>query len=149
MVEQQAMRNVREDGLSQLASETVHYNPLDLSTWLESMFSEFNPCTTFYDDSSSSLILLPSPIGLVKLLIKRIGYWISEISDAKISDIRSFQIGYRISDILISDTDIRSENGFRIGYPIRAHPNCQSANRWFLNPCSLPLQFDADFISFG
>uniref|UniRef100_A0A803N2W7 DELLA protein n=1 Tax=Chenopodium quinoa TaxID=63459 RepID=A0A803N2W7_CHEQI len=61
---EQAMGNVREDGLSQLASETVHYNPSDLSTWLESMLSEFNPSTTF-DDDSSSQILLPSPIGSV------------------------------------------------------------------------------------
>ncbi|KNA19658.1 hypothetical protein SOVF_059580 [Spinacia oleracea] len=29
---EQAMGNVREHGLSQLASETVHYNPSDLST---------------------------------------------------------------------------------------------------------------------
>ncbi|XP_068659191.1 DELLA protein GAI-like [Aristolochia californica] len=33
----------QEDGLiSHLASETVHYNPSDLATWLESMLSEFN-----------------------------------------------------------------------------------------------------------
>ncbi|KAJ9708458.1 hypothetical protein PVL29_000479 [Vitis rotundifolia] len=35
--------NAQEDGLSHLASETVHYNPSDLSNWLESMLSEFNP----------------------------------------------------------------------------------------------------------
>nr|ACL68359.1 DELLA protein [Malus baccata var. xiaojinensis] len=32
----------QEDGLSQLASDAVHYNPADLSTWLESMISEIN-----------------------------------------------------------------------------------------------------------
>ncbi|KAM1263464.1 hypothetical protein ACFX2G_029076 [Malus domestica] len=32
----------QEDGLSQLASDTVHYNPSDLSTWLETMISEIN-----------------------------------------------------------------------------------------------------------
>ncbi|KAM0015045.1 putative transcription factor GRAS family [Helianthus debilis subsp. tardiflorus] len=30
-------------GLSQLASDSVHYNPSDLSSWLESMISELNP----------------------------------------------------------------------------------------------------------
>ncbi|KAG2701481.1 hypothetical protein I3760_06G046900 [Carya illinoinensis] len=37
------MGNAQGDGLSQLAYETVHYNPSDLSTWLQSMLSEFNP----------------------------------------------------------------------------------------------------------
>nr|ARK08703.1 GAI-like DELLA protein [Spinacia oleracea] len=55
---EQAMGNVREDGLSQLASETVHYNPSDLSTWLESMLSEFNPSSTSFDPANP--ILLPS-----------------------------------------------------------------------------------------
>ncbi|KAM2630806.1 hypothetical protein TB1_029630 [Malus domestica] len=32
----------QQDGLSQLAFDTVHYNPVDLSTWLESMISEIN-----------------------------------------------------------------------------------------------------------
>uniref|UniRef100_A0A5B7A1A7 DELLA protein n=1 Tax=Davidia involucrata TaxID=16924 RepID=A0A5B7A1A7_DAVIN len=54
---EQAMGNVQEDGLSQLASDTVHYNPSDLSSWLESMISELNPLPNF--DSSSTL--LPPP----------------------------------------------------------------------------------------
>lgn len=37
------MGNVQEDGLSQLATETVHYNPSELYTWLDSMLSELNP----------------------------------------------------------------------------------------------------------
>ncbi|KAJ6402451.1 hypothetical protein OIU84_014529 [Salix udensis] len=46
-----------EDGISHLASDTVHYNPSDLSGWVQSMLSEFNnlPSTDF--DSS---ILLSS-----------------------------------------------------------------------------------------
>ncbi|KAI3720128.1 hypothetical protein L6452_21038 [Arctium lappa] len=32
-----------DDGLSQIASDSVHYNPSDLSSWLESMISELNP----------------------------------------------------------------------------------------------------------
>lgn len=57
---EEAMGNVREDGLSQLASETVHYNPSDLSTWLESMLSEFNPSTSF-DPSPPA----PAPAPLI------------------------------------------------------------------------------------
>nr|WUR05452.1 GRAS transcription factor 7 [Rheum palmatum] len=37
-----AMGTVQEDWMSQL-SDTVHYNPSDLSGWLESMLSELNP----------------------------------------------------------------------------------------------------------
>nr|UIX27033.1 GAI [Paeonia suffruticosa] len=40
---EEAMGTVQEDGLSHIASETVHYNPSDMSNWLESMLSEFNP----------------------------------------------------------------------------------------------------------
>ncbi|KAF8020938.1 hypothetical protein BT93_G1372 [Corymbia citriodora subsp. variegata] len=40
---EEVMFSAQEDGLSHLASETVHYNPSDLSSWLESMLSELNP----------------------------------------------------------------------------------------------------------
>ncbi|KAL1219496.1 DELLA protein RGA2 [Cardamine amara subsp. amara] len=46
------MGNVQEDGLSQFATDTVHYNPSELCTWLDSMLSELNP---------SSDPILPSP----------------------------------------------------------------------------------------
>jgi DELLA protein len=44
-----------EDGISHLASDTVHYNPSDLSGWVQSMLSEFNnlPST----DLDSSILL--------------------------------------------------------------------------------------------
>ncbi|XP_062171138.1 DELLA protein GAIP-B-like [Alnus glutinosa] len=45
------MGNAQGDGLSHLASDTVHYNPSDLSTWLQSMLSEFNPPPTNQFDS--------------------------------------------------------------------------------------------------
>nr|QCQ83071.1 DELLa protein GAI1-like protein [Ambrosia artemisiifolia] len=32
-----------DDGLSQMASDSVHQNPSDLSSWLESMYCELNP----------------------------------------------------------------------------------------------------------
>ncbi|XVE74680.1 hypothetical protein DITRI_Ditri12bG0036600 [Diplodiscus trichospermus] len=44
---EEVMCHVQDDGISQLASETVHYNPSDLSTWLQSMLSELNPPATF------------------------------------------------------------------------------------------------------
>ncbi|KAL4586723.1 hypothetical protein LXL04_011367 [Taraxacum kok-saghyz] len=42
-----------DDGLSQIASDSVHYNPSDLSSWLESMICELNPTTEppMIDDS--------------------------------------------------------------------------------------------------
>lgn len=42
------MSNVGEEDLSQLATETVHYNPSVLYTWLDSMLSDLNP-TADYD----------------------------------------------------------------------------------------------------
>ncbi|KAL7240211.1 hypothetical protein ACSBR2_005972 [Camellia fascicularis] len=47
---EEVMGHAQEDGLSHLASETVHYNPSDLSSWLESMISELHPLPNF--DSS-------------------------------------------------------------------------------------------------
>ncbi|KAD4385620.1 hypothetical protein E3N88_25789 [Mikania micrantha] len=34
-----------DDELSQIASDSVHYNPSDLNSWLESMICELNPAT--------------------------------------------------------------------------------------------------------
>nr|ACM47244.1 putative gibberellin signaling DELLA protein [Sinningia speciosa] len=46
----------QEDGhLSQLASDTVHHNPSDLNSWVESMISGYNPLPEF--DSSSSTVV--------------------------------------------------------------------------------------------
>lgn len=44
---EEAMCSAQHDNLSQLASDTVHYNPSDLSTWLESMLTELNPPPNF------------------------------------------------------------------------------------------------------
>ncbi|GER48779.1 GRAS family transcription factor family protein [Striga asiatica] len=58
---EEAMGSAPRDGLSHLASDTVHYNPSDLSSWLESMISGLNPlpdfdsCSDPFLDSSSSL----------------------------------------------------------------------------------------------
>ncbi|KAG7558406.1 Transcriptional factor DELLA N-terminal [Arabidopsis thaliana x Arabidopsis arenosa] len=37
------MGNVQEDGFSHLATDTVHYNPSELYSWLDNMLSELNP----------------------------------------------------------------------------------------------------------
>lgn len=37
------MGTAQEDGISHLAYDTVHYNPSDLSSWVQSMLSEFKP----------------------------------------------------------------------------------------------------------
>ncbi|CAA0817169.1 DELLA protein RGA [Striga hermonthica] len=56
---EEAMGSAPRDGLSHLASDTVHYNPSDLSSWLESMISGLNPlpdfdsCSDPFLDSSS------------------------------------------------------------------------------------------------
>ncbi|EYU25601.1 hypothetical protein MIMGU_mgv1a003589mg [Erythranthe guttata] len=42
-------------GLSQLASDTVHYNPSDLSSWLDSMISGLNPVPEFGSSSDPFL----------------------------------------------------------------------------------------------
>uniref|UniRef100_A0A5B6ZYL1 DELLA protein n=1 Tax=Davidia involucrata TaxID=16924 RepID=A0A5B6ZYL1_DAVIN len=50
---EEVLGHVEEDGLSQLASDTVHYNPSDISSWLESMITELNPLPNL--DSSATL----------------------------------------------------------------------------------------------
>ncbi|KAJ4960785.1 hypothetical protein NE237_020695 [Protea cynaroides] len=52
--------SVQEDGLCHLATETVHYNPSDLNTWLESMLSELNAPPNF--DPNLAQPSLPHPI---------------------------------------------------------------------------------------
>lgn len=52
---------VNDDELSQLASDSVHYNPSNLSTWLETMMVELNPATQplVIDDSAMNTVNLP------------------------------------------------------------------------------------------
>lgn len=61
------MGSVQEDGLSQLASDTVHYNPSDLSTWLESMISEINPPPNFDPLMAAAAVPLPNQQQQVQL----------------------------------------------------------------------------------
>lgn len=43
---EEMMGSVQVDGLSHLATDTVHYNPSELSSFLESMLTELNPPST-------------------------------------------------------------------------------------------------------
>ncbi|KAJ6685848.1 hypothetical protein OIU79_015794 [Salix purpurea] len=52
---EEVMGHAQEDGLSHLASDSVHYNPSNLSTWLESMISKLNP-NLHFDPSADSLL---------------------------------------------------------------------------------------------
>ncbi|XP_042027314.1 DELLA protein GAI1-like [Salvia splendens] len=58
---EQVMCSVENDGLSQLASDTTHYNPSDLSSWLESMISGLNPTPDF--DSAVNRMVVDSDFG--------------------------------------------------------------------------------------
>ncbi|KAL6993234.1 hypothetical protein U1Q18_011349 [Sarracenia purpurea var. burkii] len=53
------MNTAPEDGISHLASDTVHYNPSDLSGWVQSMLSELNAspmgCFDVVQNQSSGL----------------------------------------------------------------------------------------------
>ncbi|CBI33485.3 unnamed protein product, partial [Vitis vinifera] len=46
------MGNAQEDGISHLSSGTVHYNPSDLSGWVQSMLTELNPPSSAFASSS-------------------------------------------------------------------------------------------------
>ncbi|GFS32991.1 GRAS family transcription factor family protein [Actinidia rufa] len=59
---EEVMGQAQEDGLTYLASESVHYNPSDLSSWLESMISELNPLPDFENPSSLPPLPPPPPI---------------------------------------------------------------------------------------
>jgi DELLA protein len=54
-----------EDGISSLCNDTVHYNPSDVSGWVENMLSELNstpsgePSSFFHDDSEYDLRAIP------------------------------------------------------------------------------------------
>ncbi|KAE8685945.1 DELLA protein GAI [Hibiscus syriacus] len=48
-----AMGTAQEDGISHLASDTVHYNPSDLSSWVQSMLTELNNPVLPNSDSNS------------------------------------------------------------------------------------------------
>ncbi|KAJ0449254.1 putative transcription factor GRAS family [Helianthus annuus] len=55
-----------DDGLSQIASDSVHYNPSDLHSWLESMICELNPSPepviiddSFVNDSDLQAMIYP------------------------------------------------------------------------------------------
>ncbi|KAG5247324.1 hypothetical protein OIU78_000656 [Salix suchowensis] len=60
-----------EDGISHLASDTVHYNPSDLSGWVQSMLSEFNNFDSSILLSSNRDSLLGQPSAITSLDFSR------------------------------------------------------------------------------
>lgn len=60
---EEAMGNV-ESSISSLSSETIHYNPSDISTWLESMISGLTPEDSFFSPTESSTITSSSDYDL-------------------------------------------------------------------------------------
>ncbi|XP_047330542.1 DELLA protein GAI1-like [Impatiens glandulifera] len=59
-LDQVILQSQEEYLVSHLSSETNHYNPSDLSSWLESMISEINPTPGFgFNPSTSSSLSLP------------------------------------------------------------------------------------------
>ncbi|KAL0541440.1 hypothetical protein IC582_021485 [Cucumis melo] len=48
------MGTAHEHGISHLASDTVHYNPSDLSSWVQNMLSEFNNSTNHFNPPPQS-----------------------------------------------------------------------------------------------
>ncbi|CAI0450918.1 unnamed protein product [Linum tenue] len=55
-----AMGTAQDDGISHLACDTIHYNPSDLSGWVDSMLSEqSHKSAVFRDDSEYDLRAIP------------------------------------------------------------------------------------------
>ncbi|OMO95615.1 Transcription factor GRAS [Corchorus olitorius] len=70
------MGTAQEDGISHLSCDTIHYNPSDLSGWVQSMLSELNnPATENLDpvlansDSNSSILSQETGVRLVHTLM--------------------------------------------------------------------------------
>ncbi|KAL3635973.1 DELLA protein gai1 [Castilleja foliolosa] len=57
----------QQNGLSQLGSDTVHYNPSDLTSWLESMISGINPVPEFHSSSDPALEIDDFGSGLISI----------------------------------------------------------------------------------
>ncbi|PNY03470.1 della protein gai-like protein [Trifolium pratense] len=61
------MGSAQEEGINHLSSDTVHYDPTDLYSWVQTMLTELNPSTTdpqipssiFNDDSQYDLSVIP------------------------------------------------------------------------------------------
>ena len=67
------MGNAQEDGISHLSSGTVHYNPSDLSGWVQSMLTELNPPSSAFASSSQQTpiddpLLAPSESSTITTL---------------------------------------------------------------------------------
>ena len=59
-----AMGTAQEDGISHLSTDTVHYDPTDLYSWVQSMLTELNPppITTVTTTATTTTTLDPSTL---------------------------------------------------------------------------------------
>uniref|UniRef100_A0A7N0UGS4 DELLA protein n=1 Tax=Kalanchoe fedtschenkoi TaxID=63787 RepID=A0A7N0UGS4_KALFE len=105
---EEVMGSVREDGLSHLASETVHYNPSDISNWIENMLSEFVPPS--FDSN-----LQPLPPTSIDSFIPQVGPvdFPVMLDQPKLSPI----FGGGDSSSSLPDYDLKAIPGNRIIYP--------------------------------
>ncbi|XP_052187565.1 DELLA protein GAI1-like [Diospyros lotus] len=124
---EEVMGHAQEDGLSHLASDTVHYNPSDLFSWLESMISELKPLPNFDASSSSSLPPIDDPF----------------LAPAESSRSRgaTFQQDRRVFDESSSDYDLKAIPGKACIYPQtqpppskRLKPSSQSSSSTAASP---------------
>nr|ASM41503.1 DELLA protein [Artocarpus altilis] len=93
---EEAMCCVRQDNLSQFASDTVHYNPSDLSTWLESMLTELNPPPNF--DSVMAAPHLP-PLPTTAMAQQQSAFDDSFLAPVESSTITSIDYDYDLKAI--------------------------------------------------
>ncbi|KAI3976978.1 hypothetical protein MKX01_008836 [Papaver californicum] len=113
MVMQVNNNNAQEDGLlSHLSSDTVHYNPADIATWLQSMLTEVNPNN--FDPLSN---ILPSQQQLFDDPFNNILPQQPEIPESSIITSLGFTNSRQIYEETTSDYDLRAIPGGAICEP--------------------------------
>ncbi|KAI3910394.1 hypothetical protein MKX01_034788 [Papaver californicum] len=113
MVMQVNNNDAQEDGLlSHLSSDTVHYNPADIATWLQSMLTEVNPNN--FDPLSN---ILPSQQQLFDDPFNNILPRQQEIPESSIITSLDFSNSRQIYEETTSDYDLRAIPGGAICEP--------------------------------
>ncbi|CBI26874.3 unnamed protein product, partial [Vitis vinifera] len=103
--------NAQEDGLSHLASETVHYNPSDLSNWLGSMLSDTQPKQepSIFDSPSLDYDLKAIPANSVSSVIG--GWGVPTESARPVVLVDSQETGIRLVHTLMACAEaVQQEN---------------------------------------
>ncbi|GAY58951.1 hypothetical protein CUMW_190800 [Citrus unshiu] len=97
---EEAMGAFQADGINHLASDTVHYDPSNLCTWLESMLTEFNPT-------------MPAGLGLDPVPAPSVFDESSFIAPAESSTITSLDFSHQrvLEEPSTSDYDLKAIPG--------------------------------------